>query len=245
MPNANLHPQPVAVMSTLTGNVVDALSPQFPELEAFHIASALAILAGAITFFIGVIRIGWIVDMIPLISLSAFMTGSALNILVGQVPTMLGETFPSPWTTRDPTYRVIINTLKYLPTAKLDAAMGLTALVMLYAIRWACQFVAKKYPKHQKIMFFVSTLRTVFVILLYTMISWLANMHSRSSPKFKILGSVPRGKSSLELFEAGNEGYHIANTVYRFPTCYCSCAEQEAGHRSCRIPALFGYCPFD
>lgn len=189
--------QPVAVMSTLTGNVVDALQPQFPDLDAYHIASALAILAGAIVFAIGLLRIGWIVDMIPLISLSAFMTGSALNILVGQVPTMLGETFPSPWTTRDPTYRVIINSLKYLPTAKLDAAMGVTALVMLYFIRWVCQYLAKKYPKHQKLLFFASTMRTVFVILLYTMISWLVNMNHRSSPKFKILGTVPRGMLNL------------------------------------------------
>lgn len=184
-------------MSTLTGNVVLELKDQFPHLDAYHIASALAILAGAIVTFIGLIRIGWIVDLIPLVSLSAFMTGSALNILVGQVPTMLGETFPSPWTTRDPTYRVIINSLKYLPTAQLDAAMGLTALVMLYTIRSGCQWLGKKYPRHQKVMFFTSTLRTVFVILLYTMISWLVNMHRRSNPAFKILGSVPRGRAEF------------------------------------------------
>ncbi|KAF3768899.1 putative sulfate transporter [Cryphonectria parasitica EP155] len=184
---------PVAVMSQLTGNIVLALQDQFPDVEAYQIASCLAILAGAIVFFIGFIRIGWIVDMIPLVSLSAYMTGSAINILVGQVPTLLGETFPKPWTTRDPTYRVMINTLKYLPTATLDSAMGLTALVLLYAIRHACQWLAKKNPKHQKLLFFISTLRTVFVILLYTMISWLVNMHHRSDPKFKILGTVPRG----------------------------------------------------
>lgn len=182
-------------MSQLTGNVVLELQGQFPDLAGHDIASALAILAGAIVFFIGVIRIGWIVDMIPLVSLSAFMTGSALNIVCGQVPTMLGETFPSPWTTRDPTYRVIINSLKYLPTAGLDAAMGLSALVMLYGIRHGCQWLGKKYPKHQKAMFFTATLRTVFVILLYTMISWLANMNRRKNPAFKILGSVPRGKT--------------------------------------------------
>lgn len=181
-------------MSQLTGNIVLEVSEQFPDLEAYHIASAVAILAGAIVFFIGVIRVGWIVDMIPLVSLSAFMTGSALNILVGQVPTLLGETFPSPWTTRDPTYRVIINSLKYLPTAGLDAAMGLTALVMLYGIRHVCQTLGKKFPQHQKLLFFMSTLRTVFVILLYTMISWLVNMHRRKNPAFKILGTVPRGK---------------------------------------------------
>lgn len=184
-------------MSQVTGNVVSDLSKEFPDLPAHFIASALAILCGAIVLFIGVIRLGWIVDMIPLVALSAFMTGSAINILVGQVPTMMGISFPKPWTTRDSTYRVIINTLKYLPKTKLDAAMGLTALVMLYAIRTACQWAAKKYPRRQKLIFFVSTLRTVFVILLYTMISWLVNMHRRSKPAFKILGSVPRGESLL------------------------------------------------
>lgn len=186
-------------MSTLTGDVVLALQDQLAAegIQPYQIASALAILCGAITFFIGLIRIGWIVDMIPLVSLSAYMTGSAISILVGQVPTLLGETFPKPWTTRDPTYRVMINTLKYLPTAKLDAAMGLSALAMLYAIRVACNFAAKRWPSHQKMIFFVSTLRTVFVILLYTMISWLVNMNHRSNPSFKILGSVPSGKHEL------------------------------------------------
>ncbi|CAN8099806.1 unnamed protein product [Discula destructiva] len=186
---------PVAVLSTLTGDVVLALQDQFAAqgIEGYQIASALAILCGAITFFLGFIRIGWIVDMIPLVSLSAYMTGSAINILVGQVPTMLGETFPKPWTTRDPTYRVMINSLKYLPTAGLDAAMGLTALVMLYAIRVACNTAAKKWPNHQKMFFFLSTLRTVFVILLYTLISWLVNMNHRQDPLFKILGTVPSG----------------------------------------------------
>ncbi|KAJ4396942.1 hypothetical protein N0V93_001164 [Gnomoniopsis smithogilvyi] len=184
---------PVAVMSTLTGDVVLALQDQFPDLQGYQIASALAILAGAIVFFIGFIRIGWIVDMIPLVSLSAYMTGSALNILVGQVPTLLGETFPSPWTTRDPTYRVIINSLKYLPSAKADAGMGLGALFMLYGIRSACTLFAKKFPNRQKMIFFISTLRTVFVILLFTLISWLVNMNHRSDPTFKILGTVPSG----------------------------------------------------
>lgn len=192
-------------MSQLTGDVVLAVSPKFPELQKYQIASALAVLSGAIVFFIGFIRIGWIVDMIPLVSLSAYMTGSALSILVGQVPTMMGETFPSPWTTRDPTYRVMINSLKYLPTCTVDAAMGLSALVMLYAIRHGCQYAAKKYPTRQKMLFFASTMRTVFVILLYTMISWLVNMHRRSDPKFKILGSVPRGESGPQGRGLGEE----------------------------------------
>lgn len=183
-------------MSQVTGTVVLELSGPL-GIDGHWIASALAILCGSIVLVIGLLRLGWIVDLISLTSLSAFMTGSAINIAAGQVPSMMGISFPKPWTTRDPPYRVIINTLKYLPLTKLDAAMGLTALAMLYIIRSACSWGAKRWPKHRRILFFISTLRTVFVLLLYTMISWLVNMHHRKKPLFKILGTVPRGKASF------------------------------------------------
>ncbi|TAQ90207.1 hypothetical protein B7494_g1505 [Chlorociboria aeruginascens] len=180
---------PVAVMSTLVGQILIKAAKTHPEYKGPVIASSLAVISGCIIAFIGLIRVGWIVDLIPLVSISAFMTGSALNIAVGQVPTLMGITG---FNTRDATYMVIINTLKGLPRTTIDAAMGLTALTMLYLIRAACKYAAKKFPRHQKLFFFLSTLRTVFVILLYTMISWLVNRH-RKKALFKILLTVPRG----------------------------------------------------
>ncbi|KAL1987976.1 hypothetical protein VTN96DRAFT_1500 [Rasamsonia emersonii] len=182
---------PVAVMSTLTGSIILEVQAKHPEIEAPVIASALAIISGAIITFVGLIRWGWIVDFIPLTAISAYMTGSAINIAAGQVPTMLGET--AKFDTRAATYMVIINTLKYLPTTQIDAAMGLTALLMLYLIRGACNYGAKRYPHKSKIFFFISTLRTVFVILFYTMISAAVNLHRKDKPVFKLLGHVPRG----------------------------------------------------
>lgn len=184
-------------MSTVTGSVVTDIMKELPGTRPETIASALAILAGSIVLFIGLIRCGWIVDLIPLVSLSAFMTGSALSIAAGQVPGMMGITFPKPYTTRDATYLVIINTLKGLPNTKIDAAMGLSALAMLYLIRGGCSYCANRFHKHKKLFFFLSTLRTAFVILLYTMISWLVNMNRRDHPLFKILQSVPRGELHL------------------------------------------------
>lgn len=135
--------------------------------------------------------------------MSAFLTGSAINIAVGQVPTLLNNASvdnigTTTWfDTRAPTYLVIINTLKYLPKTKLDAAIGLTCLFLLYAIRSTFNYLARKQPQRKKLYFFISTLRSVFVILLYTLIGWLSNLHlpnhqSNLSP-FKILGTVPRG----------------------------------------------------
>jgi sodium-independent sulfate anion transporter 11 len=182
---------PVAVMSQLTGGIVADLAKTLPEYEGHEIASALGILAGAIVLFIGLARCGWIVDIISLTALSAFMTGSALNIVVGQIPAMMGI---SGFSTRDAPYLVFIHTLQGLPRTTLDAAMGLTALTMLYAIRAVCSYSAKRWPKHQRLIFFLSTLRTVFVILLYTMISWLVNRGlPKDQIKFKLLLDVPRG----------------------------------------------------
>ncbi|OQE27240.1 hypothetical protein PENSTE_c004G09742 [Penicillium steckii] len=182
---------PVAVMSTLVGNIVIKTQEQHPELDAPVIASALAIICGAIVTGLGFLRLGFIVDFIPLPAITAFMTGSALSIIAGQVKSLLGET--ADFSTRGATYEMIINSLKYLPTAKMDAAMGLTALAMLYAIRSACNFAARRHPQKAKLFFFISTLRTAFVILFYTMISAAVNLHRRDDPAFKVLGTVPRG----------------------------------------------------
>lgn len=187
-------------MSTIVGNIVIQAKAIDDTVPSYVIASALAVIAGGIVCGIGLIRWGWIVELISLSAVSAFLTGSAINIAVGQVPTLLANasTGQTTWfNTRDSTYMVIINTLKYLPKTKLDAALGLTSLFLLYLIRFVFNYLAKKQPQRKKLYFFCNTLRSVFVILLYTLIGWLVNLHlpnhdSSKSP-FKILGTVPRG----------------------------------------------------
>ena len=194
---------PVAVMSTLVGNIVAKAQAEHPHITAPEIGSALALIAGSIVFALGLLRLGFIVDYIPLPAIAAFMTGSALNIAVGQVPGMMGITG---FSTRDSTYKVVINILKHLGRTKLDAAMGLSALVLLYFIRWVCtSWGVKRYPKQSKSLFFASTLRTAFVILLYTMISWLVNMNRRNHPAFKILGKIPRGFKHMGVPKVNSE----------------------------------------
>lgn len=180
-------------MSTIVGKIVVRVQAEHPEMAADAIARSLALISGAILLFIGLIRAGFIVEFIPLVAISSFMTGAALNIAAGQVPGMMGIKGVN---TRDSTYLVIINTLKGLPKTKLDAAMGLSALFTLYFIRWFCSFMGSRQPKRQKMWFFISTLRMAFIMILYILISWLANRHvtDASKAKFKILGSVPSGK---------------------------------------------------
>lgn len=59
------------------------------------------------------------------------MTGSAIDIVGGQVPGLMTITG---FNTRVATYEVVINTLKRLPGSTLDAAWGLPELAVLYII---------------------------------------------------------------------------------------------------------------
>lgn len=178
---------PVAVMSTLVGNVV----AKNAHLPAQAVASGLAVIAGSIVTALGLLRLGFVVEYIPLTAIAAFMTGSAISIASGQVSSLMGM---SGFNTRGATYMVIINSFKHLPSTKIDAAMGLSALFLLYLLRWfTTGYLTKKYPRHQKTWFFLATLRTAFVMLLYTMISWLVNRHRRGTPLFRILQTVPSG----------------------------------------------------
>jgi len=197
---------PVAVMSQVTGTIVLEVAKKLPHYQGYQVASAVAIIAGGIVCALGLLRLGWVVDFISLTSITAFITGAALNILVGQVPTLLGisSTYVN---TRAATYLVMINTLKNLRHCTLDAAIGLTSLVMLYIIRYVLTLLAKRFPSRAKLFFFLSTLRTVFVILLYTAISYGVNHKVAHATKgvtntkgtdykkahFAILGPVPRG----------------------------------------------------
>lgn len=182
---------PVAVLSTVVGNVVHDIQNSGQEIPAHVIASALSISAGFVVLVIGLLRCGWIVDLISITSLSAFMTGSAITICVGQLPALLGL---SGFSTRDSPYKVFKNTIEHLGEANSDAIVGLSALAILYCFRQGLTIAAERYPKHKRLLFFTNTMRTVFVIIMYTTISWALNKHRRDNTLFNILGAVPKGK---------------------------------------------------
>ncbi|CAF3150050.1 unnamed protein product [Rotaria socialis] len=186
---------PVAVVSVLTGSVVDGVRRDHPEYEAHVIASALALISGCIISALGIFRFGFIVDFIPLPALAAFMTGSALNILMGQIPVMMGSN--KYMNTRESAYLVFVQFWKQIKHCNLNAALGLTSLVLLYSIRFICIRASRRFPKREKIFFFISTLRVVFVILLFLFISWLINRHDSEHPRTSILGQIPRGFQNI------------------------------------------------
>lgn len=184
---------PVAVMSLIVSQVISYVQHHHPnQYSGPVIASALAFICGFIVLGIGLLRIGWLVEFISAPAVSGFMTGSAISIAAGQVPGLMGITG---FDTRAATYKVIINTLKGLPRTKLDAAFGLTGLFFLYAIRYTCLALERRFPRRARVFFFISVLRNAFVILILTIAAWLYCRHRKVGGKYpiKILLTVPSG----------------------------------------------------
>jgi solute carrier family 26 (sodium-independent sulfate anion transporter), member 11 len=133
-------------MSLTVGHIITRVDNAHPDQwDGPQIATTVAFICGFIVLGIGLLRLGWIVEFIPAPAVSGFMTGSAISIVAGQVPTLMGI---SGFDKRAETFKVIINTLKGLPRTKLDAAFGLPGLVFLYFIRWLCQWLTKRYPRY-------------------------------------------------------------------------------------------------
>ncbi|KAF8921513.1 sulfate permease [Mucidula mucida] len=185
---------PVAVMSLTVSQVIKHVEDAHPgQWDGPQIATTLAFICGFIVLGIGLLRLGWLVEFIPAPAVSGFMTGSAISIVAGQVPALMGI---SGFDTRGATYMVIINTLKGLPRTKLDAAWGLTGLVALYAIRIACDILSKRFPRRARVFFFISVLRNAFVLLILTIAAWLYTRHrinAKGKYPISILEEVPSG----------------------------------------------------
>jgi sodium-independent sulfate anion transporter 11 len=56
------------------------------------IATAAALIMGFVVLGIGLLRIGWLVEFIPMPAVSGFMTGCAVTIVSAEVPGLMGIT---------------------------------------------------------------------------------------------------------------------------------------------------------
>lgn len=223
---------PVAVMSLETAKVIQETLKKLPaedhEASGPLIATALALLCGIVAIGAGVLRLGFLVELISLNAVAGFMTGSSINIIAGQVPALMG--YKKYVHTRDSTYKVIIGCLKNLPRTKLDAVFGLVPLVILYVWKWWCssygpQLADRHFrndPKKRNILknfyFYTQAIRSAVVIIVFSAISYGITKNRKDNPKIKVLGKVPRGLQDVGLMKVpkgllGKMGSSIPSSI--------------------------------
>ncbi|KAI5927540.1 sulfate permease [Camillea tinctor] len=180
-----------AVVSLLVGKTGDNVLQQHPEFDRGEVVRTHAFLSGCFLLVFGLLRLDWIIEFIPHIAISSFVTGAAITISLSQLPTLLGITGVN---SRGPAYLVFIDVCKGLGRMNLDAAIGIPALLLLMFIKYSCEYMKQRQPHRSKLWTTISSLRFTFTILLFTLISFLANKDAPpGQPHFRILGKLPVG----------------------------------------------------
>ncbi len=94
-----------------------------------HLVSAVALVVGALLVAVGLLRLGWIADFLPLPVIDGLLAGIGVEILVKQLPTVLG--LPGGGTTTIGRAKAVIDQFGHLNGWTLAIAAGvLTAVVV-------------------------------------------------------------------------------------------------------------------
>ncbi|KAK2026582.1 sulfate permease [Colletotrichum zoysiae] len=181
-----------AVISLLVGKVTARVLEEHPgEFQPEEVSKTLAFLSGAVLLAFGLLRLDWVVEFIPHVAISAFVTAAAITITLSQIPSLLGIDGVN---SKAAAYRVFVDTVRGLPRIRLDAAVGLTALALLAGIKWYCERMARAQPRRRRTWEMLCSLRMTFTVVLYTLVSFLVNRGLESRDlRFRVTGTLPRG----------------------------------------------------
>ncbi|KAK2055542.1 sulfate permease [Colletotrichum caudatum] len=181
-----------AVISLLVGKVTAKVLEEHPgEFRPEEVSKTLAFLSGAVLLALGLLRLDWVVEFIPHVAISAFVTAAAITITLGQVPSLLGIDGVN---SKAAAYRVFVDTVRGLPRTRLDAAVGLTALALLAGVKWYCERMARAQPRRRRTWETLCSLRMTITVVLYTLVSFLVNRGLEGGDlRFRIAGALPRG----------------------------------------------------
>ena len=127
-PDSSLGPMIAATIVPLAGAQGD---PQ----RAVYLASALALLVGAMTTFVGIAKLGFVADLISRPTIIGYMNGLAVTILVGQLPKLFGFSIDGDSFLEDVRgfVRGVVNG-ETVPAALMVGALGLVLILGLQ--RW-------------------------------------------------------------------------------------------------------------
>ncbi|ORX45914.1 hypothetical protein DM01DRAFT_265478, partial [Hesseltinella vesiculosa] len=184
---------PITVVSLLVGEAIEKVKLENPDISGGEVAACLSVLCGCITLFMGMARMGILVDFISGPAIAGYMTGSAITIGLGQWPKLFGM---SNVDTHQPPYLIFIDFFANLPNTQIDAAFGILGLAILYLVKFGTGHLAAKLPRLQKPLFFMGIMRSGLLVILATLISFGIN-HGHDTSPFHIIKKVPAGFNAI------------------------------------------------
>ncbi|KAJ3395754.1 hypothetical protein CcCBS67573_g07670 [Chytriomyces confervae] len=183
-----------AVLSLIVGQQLAIYAPKASPTELVVFSATLAFWTGVFELIIGVLRIGTIVDFVPVPVIAGFTSGAGIQIIIQQTPGLLGVKGVN---TNNAPYLVIGDFFTAVSkggangVSQWDAIFGLSSLALLLLIKFGTQIGQKKYPWLK----FVGFLRNAIVLIIFTGISY--GVKDNKAININIVKNIPYGLSGI------------------------------------------------
>ncbi|KAI9044317.1 uncharacterized protein KD926_001548 [Aspergillus affinis] len=165
-----------AIMGLLTGEIVTDLVKEGYAAES--VATAAAFWVGIYSLILGLFRLGFLLEFIPLPILSDYVSGAAITIVLQQLKGLFGE-----GKSANDTASVIRVFFQLLPYTNWRVfLMGFSSIVLLLLL----QFVGRRWGKKYRSLWYLSIARNALALIIFTVISWGVNKSRANDPLFGI-----------------------------------------------------------
>jgi sulfate permease, SulP family len=183
---------PVAVDSLMVAAAIGTLAPDESSYLAYAIT--LAFLVGAIEIFMGVFRLGFLVNFLSQAVISGFITAAAIIIGFSQVKHLFGLKIPQT--------ESFLMTLNYLGqqlsnTNGITLGLGVVCLLSLFYFKKGLGEQLKKRGVNPVAIAFISKTGPLVVVIISSLVIWGLQLDRVAA--VKVVGKIPQGLPPLTL----------------------------------------------
>ncbi|KAK8874235.1 sulfate permease [Apiospora arundinis] len=166
---------PTSILGLLTSEIVRDLSAEYSPTA---IASAVAFMVGVYNLVLGLLGLGFLLDFVSVPVLTGFISATSLTIGFGQVGSLVGLS-----DTPDGIFNILGFVLKKLPHWNgPTCAIGFGTVAILLAL----ERIGKTWGKKNFVIKYIASSRAVFVMILFTLVSFFVNKDRGAKPLWAI-----------------------------------------------------------
>ncbi|KAJ3097907.1 hypothetical protein HK100_005227, partial [Physocladia obscura] len=195
-----------AVLTLVVGQTLATYAPAGSTPTELVIFSAtLAFWTGVLELFIGLFRIGLLVDFVPVPVVAGFTSGAGIQIVIQQLPGLFGVKNVN---TNNAPYQVLIDffTQAIKGISIPDTIFGIVSLAAIFTIKIFAKLGSSRVPWLK----YIGYLGHAIVLLIATGISY--SFRNNSSVSFSMVKNIPYGLSGIL---EGNYSLPYAADVFR------------------------------
>ncbi|WP_018151011.1 SulP family inorganic anion transporter [Leeia oryzae] len=189
--SATLSVGPAALPAMMTVITVSAVATPFTPAY-FGLAAAVALLSGLLRLVLGVLRFGFMANLLSQPVVGGFIAGSAFMIILTQVPNLLG--IPAHG---DTAWLLLLDIARRLPMLSRDSLLlSLGAFVMVLLIRYGLQALLHALKTPASLGQLLVKTAPVIVMILATLVVRFGHL------SVKTIGPLPQGWQGMALPDA-------------------------------------------